>query len=72
MLAQCANLTEAVTIDQRNMVAYLQLLLEEVVAVLDPEEHTLGAGVIAKAYTANDLTLGNKQGLAVGRNPGTW
>ena len=69
MLAQGADLIEAIAIDQRNMVAHLQLLLEEVIAVLHPEEYALGAGIIPKANAADNLALGNKQGLAVGGNP---
>ena len=69
VLTQSADLVEAVAIDQRHMVACIQLLLEEVVAVLHPEEHALGAGIIPKANAANDFALGNKQRLAVGGNP---
>ena len=61
MAAKCTDLIEAVAINQRNMVAHFQLFLEKVIAVLHAEEYALGAGVVAKAYAADDLALRNKQ-----------
>lgn len=69
MAAQGADLFKAVAVDQRHMIPNLQLLLEEVISVLNPEEHPLGAGVIFKAYAADNLAPGYKECGAVRGNP---